>query len=130
MKKVLIVDDDPDDRELIKQAIQECIDPVEVSECNDGCYVLEYLESVYPAVPDLILLDLNMPIMNGFEVTELLHSIEKFSSLPIYIFTTSSSVRDRNQSIQLGATDVITKPTIFEHWVKCICGIIDKRDVA
>ena len=67
--KLLIVDDDPDDRALMKEVINECTDHVEVVDLPDGNYVLNYLNSC-PAdlLPDLIILDLNMPLKNGFEV--------------------------------------------------------------
>ena len=127
-QKILIVDDDPDDRDLIKQALNECIVAVEVAELDDGSNVLGYLEK--HSKPTFIIVDLNMPIMNGFETLQEIRSNEKHAKIPVYIFTTSNSLRDKQHCIRLGATDVFVKPPSYAAWVHTLCALIDNRERA
>ena len=131
MKKVLIVEDDADDRQLIKDALEECKSPCSAVELGDGSDVLNYLNAC-PAhkMPDLILLDLNMPIMNGFDCLKEIRANRKFRDIPVYIFTTSSTPEDKQLAIKLGATDFITKPPHYSGWIKSICPLVEKKEVA
>lgn len=131
MKKVLIVEDDADDRQLIKDALEECKSPVSAVELADGAEVMNYLNTC-PAhkLPDFILLDLNMPLMNGFDTLKEIKSIGRFSEIPVYIFTTSSTSEDKQHAKKLGATDFITKPHHFSGWIKSLCPLVEKREVA
>src|SRR5688500_13041898 len=96
MQRVLIVDDDADDRNLIKESLDQCVVPVQITELTDGSEVMAYLEKCLPAAkPTLILLDLNMPIMNGFDVLIDIKKKPQFESIPVYVFTTSNSIRDK-----------------------------------
>lgn len=127
-KNILIVDDDAEDRNLIKEAVNECIIPVFVTELQDGAYVLKYLQSCSPKnLPDLIIMDINMPMMSGFDVIVEVKKHHKFAGIPIYVFTTSHSNKDRAHCIQLGVADVITKPPAYADWTKKLCSFIDNR---
>ena len=131
MKKVLIVDDDPDDRQLIKDALEECTTSVAAVELPDGSDVMNYLNGCPPhKLPDLVLLDLNMPIMNGFDALKEIRLNKKFSEIPVYIFTTSTTLEDKQHAMKLGATDFITKPHHYSGWIKSLCPLVDKREVA
>ena len=124
-KKVLVVDDDPDDRDLIKKAFTECLEPVDIIELTDGSQVLSYLAGCSEAqMPVLILLDLNMPVMNGFEVLMEIKTNEKFHKIPVYVFTTSNHARDRAHSVRLGANGMITKPASYAAWVDALCPLV------
>lgn len=131
VKHILVVDDDPEDRDLIKRALNECVNPVEIAELQDGSVVLKYLETC-PALsfPALILLDLNMPLMNGFEVLMEIKTHHRFNAIPVYVFTTSSSSRDRLHSVRLGAADVLVKPASDDQWINTLCPLIDNRKSA
>jgi CheY-like chemotaxis protein len=131
MQKVLIVDDDADDRNLIKESLDQCVVPIKINEVTDGSEVMSFLEKCgTSSLPSLILLDLNMPIMNGFDVLVDLKKHPKFQSIPVYVFTTSNSIRDKTHCIQLGAVEVYVKPASYAAWVSVLCPLVDNRKIA
>ncbi|HUR10810.1 MAG TPA: response regulator [Flavitalea sp.] len=126
-RKVLIVDDDPDDRELIRNALLECEQSIQIAELDDGSAVIGYLDT-HPT-PSFLIVDLNMPVMNGFETLQEIRTNKKYVSLPVFIFTTSSSIRDKQHCIRLGATDVFVKPPSYAAWVDMMCGLVETKNV-
>src|SRR5687768_14196873 len=124
-KKVLVVDDDSDDRDLIKKVFTECPDPVDVIELSDGSEVIPYLTGCTDAqLPTAILLDLNMPVMNGFEVLMEIKTNDKLHLIPVYVLTTSNQARDRVHSVRLGANGMITKPASYDKWYETLCALV------
>ena len=107
---VLIIDDDEDDRFFMQQAFQTDSSLTQVHLAAGGQQALDLLGSV-PSLPDVILLDLNMPSMNGFEVLEHLKQSASYQSVPVVILTTSEADSDQQRARQLGASEFITKPT-------------------
>ena len=123
--KVLLVDDDADDRALVRQALLECEEYVHLVDLPDGSDVPRYLEACPDAsLPTVILLDINMPGRNGFEVLTELKSNNRHGHIPIYMLTTSSVLRDKKQSIDLGASGFFTKPNKYADLVKVICELV------
>lgn len=106
---VLIVDDDEDDQFLIRTAFEKDSHQYNLQFATDGTDVLESIESPR-FLPDLILLDLNMPVINGFEVLQHLKNSPIYRHVPVVILTTSSSENDINRAYELGANTFITKP--------------------
>ncbi len=124
-KKVLVVDDDADDRDLIKKVFTECHDSLDIVELGDGAEVMKYLHSCTDAqLPSLILLDLNMPVMNGFEVLMEIKTNDRLHQIPVYVFTTSNQARDRVHSVRLGASGMITKPASYDKWLETLCALV------
>ena len=124
-KKILVVDDDADDRDLIKKVFTECNGSVDVVELGDGAEVMKYLNSCTNAqLPSLILLDLNMPVMNGFEVLMEIKTHDRLHQIPVYVFTTSNQARDRVHSVRLGANGMITKPASYDEWLDTLCPLV------
>ena len=124
-KKVLVVDDDADDRDLIRKVFHECHDALDIIELGDGAEVLKYLNSCTDAqLPSLILLDLNMPVMNGFEVLMEIKTNDRLHQIPVYVFTTSNQARDRVHSVRLGANGMITKPASYDKWMETLCALV------
>ncbi len=108
MAKILIVDDLPDNRDLLKAALlQGGGEGYVIAEVGSGEAALEAVEK---DAPDIILLDIMMPGMNGFEACEKLKADEKYSSIPILFITAMGSMDDKVKGFQLGAADYITKP--------------------
>jgi CheY-like chemotaxis protein len=122
---IVIADDDIDDQDLIKSGLSECRVHVDIVTVFDGLKLMDYLlqRHEYKNVvggPDLILLDLNMPLMDGFLV---LNEIRKYVSLrkiPIYVITTSRSSRDREKALDLGATGFYSKGTSSKDIVRLV----------
>lgn len=124
MVKVLIVDDDEDDRQMIRDAFRSCSEKVKVNEVSDGNEVFNYLQT--HTKPSFILLDINMPGKSGFQVMTQLKSHKKYSSIPVYVFTTSRSLSDKMTALRLGASKCIVKPSSYEMWVNTICSLVTK----
>ena len=110
-KRILLVDDDVDDQVYFLDAINEINPAMECKLANNG---LEALQSIKIPPPfDIIFLDLNMPIMNGFECLSSLKKQEQYKNIPVVIFTTSKNFHDIERTKELGASLFFTKPTSF-----------------
>lgn len=103
--KILIVDDELDTLLPLKRALE--IEDFNVIEAQDG---IEALERVRSENPDLILLELMLPKLNGFEVCQRLKQDEATSSIPIIMLTAKSETSDKVEGIEIGADDYVTKP--------------------
>jgi len=106
-----MVDDDADDQFFFCDAINELNNGLKCTTAYNGIDALKKIE--IPPPPDVIFLDLNMPVMNGFEFITVLQKDEKLKDIPVVIFTTSSSEHDKQKALRLGAKHYITKPTEF-----------------
>jgi two-component system cell cycle response regulator DivK len=105
MSKILIADDRAPSRELIREILE--ISGYEVVEASDGG---EALEKARELVPDLILLDIEMPTLDGFDVIQQLRSDPRFTATPIVALTASAMPGDREKALQAGFTGYISKP--------------------
>jgi CheY-like chemotaxis protein len=115
---ILLVDDDSDDREILRDAfIAKHKDNREYVFIETGDHLLEYLEN-NGELPALVMLDLNMPGKDGREALKQIKGDERWRSIPIIIFTTSGSQRDKEMSYSLGANCFITKPDTFNKLVE------------
>lgn len=118
---IIIADDDIDDQFLIKQAILEAGFRCEVASVYNGRQLMDYLlrreayTHVSEEIPDLILLDINMPLLNGFGVLEQVKSHPALNTIPVYVLTTSNSETDKIKARELGANGFYTKPVNFTH---------------
>ena len=117
---ILLADDDPDDRELTQRALQRSRVRNSVRCVEDGEELLEYLrregrfaENDAPR-PGLILLDLNMPRMDGREALEQIKKDPKLRKIPVVVLTTSDAEQDIVRSYDLGVNAFVTKPVTFE----------------
>jgi two-component system response regulator len=123
-QQILIVDDDADDREIIKDAFVSGSIEMEYVFLENGDRLIQHLES-HAADASLILLDLNMPGKDGRESLKEIKTNKRFHHIPVVIFSTSSSHRDRLMAYDLGANCFLTKPDTFNKLVE-ITGCIAK----
>ncbi len=107
-KHIMLADDDADDVELFQLAAKECNQNIRISTAEDGIKLIELLEKEEP--PDVIILDLNMPRMSGYECVKTIRENEKFNNIPIMIFSTSSAKGDIEYCFEVGADFYIVKP--------------------
>jgi CheY-like chemotaxis protein len=120
----LIVDDDADDREIIRDAFMSATEDQDYIFIENGDRLLEYLESNNDMeTPSLIMLDLNMPGKDGRETLKEIKSDQRFHHIPTIVFTTSSSMRDRQMVYDLGANCFITKPDTFNKLIEMTSSI-------
>lgn len=116
---ILSAEDDPDDQLLIREAINEAGIGASVTFVSDGKALIEKLTEQYgDNSPDILLLDLNMPIMDGLAVLKALREREDLEDLPIIILTTSSNQNDIDQCYNLGVQSYIRKPDSFTEFVE------------
>lgn len=125
-KKFLLTDDDKDDRELFSEALA-AIDPGIVCHgAENGRDALRILDTPGQPKPDIIFLDINMPVMNGWELLHALKKDQSRNDIPVIIYTTSSEERDRQIAKDLGALCFVTKPDNF-RLVKNILRVVVKN---
>lgn len=133
---VLLVEDDPDDVSFVERAFATVWSDCKLHVVEDGEMALQYLrnEGDFAAapLPDLILLDLNMPKVNGYEVLGDIKNDEKLRHIPVIVLTTSSDRDSMMRAYQLHANSFITKPVtaeqldrivelVIEYWFSTVC---------
>jgi two-component system response regulator len=126
-RTVLLVEDDPGDTLMIREALEAYAPDTEIAAVVDGVDALRYLrregEFAGTPRPDLVLLDLNMPRKDGREVLAEVKSDRELCSIPVVVLTTSSAAQDIRHSYQLHANAYVTKPSDFDEFtsvVRCI----------
>lgn len=125
--RIMIADDDPDDRLLIEEALEEAHFDCPVEFFTDGQDLLDYLygrgdyaHRPQALLPSLLLLDLNMPRMDGREALQKIKQDPRLRRIPVVVLTTSSSEEDVLQAYDLGANSFITKPAAFRDLVEAM----------
>jgi two-component system response regulator len=122
-KVILLVEDNPDDVQLTLRALKKNKIMNDVVAAQDGVEALEYLYGTgqyagrdTKVLPQVVLLDLKMPRMDGLEVLHRIRADERTKLLPVVILTTSSEDKDRVESYKLGANSYIRKPVDFNQF--------------
>lgn len=118
-KTVLLIDDDEDDREIFGIALRQLDDQNTYLAVSSGRDAVKML-SRDGVRPDLIFLDINMPVMAGKDCLAALRQIDRLKDVPIYMYTTSFHVPDRDVYLSLGALEVLNKPTRISDLVKML----------
>ncbi|MBK1877062.1 response regulator [Pelagicoccus mobilis] len=125
--RILLVEDNPDDVELTLRAFkkQGLVNQIDV--VNDGQDALDYLfrkgrfaGKVTSPLPSLVLLDLNLPRVDGIEVLKQIRSERKTRCVPVTILTTSREEEDLSMSYELGANSYIRKPVDFHQFTEAV----------
>lgn len=122
---IFIVDDDPDDRQLILDAFLENNSAIDYVFIEDGMQLMDTLHATEPEnYPTLILLDLNMPGMMGLLVLKEIRENKNFSHIPTIILTTSTFAQDESSSYKLGASCFLKKPQSYKELLEISASII------
>ncbi|MGH7361243.1 MAG: response regulator transcription factor, partial [Candidatus Methylomirabilales bacterium] len=122
-EKVLVVDDEPLIAQMLTDRLQELY--VNVIRASNG---VEALEMAWEHVPDLILLDVMMPKIDGFEVAKILKENPRTATIPIIFLTALSQVKDKVRGLQLGAEDYVTKPFHFDELLVRVNKVLRKSE--
>ena len=126
LRRLLLVEDSQSDVELLREALSGSEPHVELDVVRHGEDALAFLrrEGAFTGAlaPDLVVLDLNLPRMGGFEVLRALRSDgdPRVRRLPVVVFTTSDSSADVHAAYDLHASSFVTKPTVFEHYLEVV----------
>ncbi len=129
--RLFLIEDNPADVRLTEEALNELKRPYDLRVANNGVQALEYLRGSYStgARPDLILLDWNLPGMDGREVLRLIKEDQRLRKIPVVVLTTSDAASDVARAYDLHANCFITKPgdvtqffdmisAVEEFWLK------------
>ena len=124
-KPILLVEDDRIDAMAVKRAVKELKIANPLITVSNGEEALAYLYDVQNTMPTIILLDINMPKMNGIEFLEIVKQDEKLKRLPVIVLTTSKEDQDRYNSFDIGASGYMIKPVDYSQFVEVIRTIYD-----
>ena len=113
VKRFLLADDDRDDREMFSEALAVLDPAIVCCGVEDGKQALNILSTSATDQPSIIFLDINMPVMNGWELLKQLKSDDQYIHIPVVVYSTSSRPKDREIAHDLGAMCFITKPDSF-----------------
>ncbi len=122
MKKILIADDKGSSRELMRTLLEH--EGYEIVEAGDG---QEALEVARATAPDLVLLDIHMPVLDGYGAVRAMRSDEKLKGLPIVALTASAMHSDRDRVLQAGFTAYITKPVSLRVLRQELAQLLDEH---
>lgn len=117
---IIFVDDDEEDRLIMLEYFKECGKESQVKFINNGQDALTYLESITEnnPLPRLIVLDLNMPLLNGTQTLYELKANKRFKDIPVMIFSTSENENERRKCLKLGADEYLVKPSTYLDGLK------------
>jgi len=133
MLNILLVEDEPEHRTITRMVLQDRVGPMQMWEVEDGLEGIKYIHGKgryadrkkYP-LPDIILLDIRMPKVDGFEFMEDLNQININKKIPIIIITTSTQEQEISRAFSLGAYGYITKPINIDKLVEKILSAKEK----
>jgi len=120
--KIIIVDDDRETRELLAMALQ--MEDFEVTQAANG---LRLISTLHVDQPDLILLDVNMSWIDGFELCRAVRKNEDFKDIPVIFISARSSTADVKRGIEAGAADYFTKPIELQTLIARIKELIPPK---
>ena len=130
---VLMIDDDIDDVMLAKSTFESIKADVDFHYLLTPDNIIQYLQQKFNGhLPDLILLDLNMPAIDGRDILKELKENKEYSGIPVVIFTTSRSEEDKINCFRLKANSFVPKPLSFNHWepvMHSICALYVKNSL-
>jgi len=130
---ILVAEDEESDAMILQRAFQNAHLPFPLTIVPDGSRVVDYLEGAAPyanrancPLPSLMLLDLKMPRMNGFDVLTWLAEQPQFKEIPVIVFSSSGHASDIEKALSLGARDYQIKPLRFDVLVQLVKTITDR----
>jgi CheY-like chemotaxis protein len=123
---LLLVDDDQDDQQIFAEALENVAPEIQIITASNGLEAMHKLNTPKAKQPDIIFLDLNMPMMNGKEFLEELKKTKSFSHIPVVIYTTSSRREDEEDTLALGAAHFLVKPHDYSELCRQIKQVLER----
>lgn len=120
---ILLIDDDIDDREIFISALAFIDNSITCSIATNGMDGIQQLKNA-PSLPDMIFLDLNMPLMNGIQLLKEIKATGRIKDVPVVIYSTTSDSKTIEETKQLGAYQFFTKPEKFSELVGLLHGLL------
>ena len=112
---IMLAEDDPDDSLFFEEALKEVDSKTQIKTANNGIELIKLLIEIYPRHPDVIFLDLNMPMKDGFECLAEIRASSNLNRIPIIILSTSGNIDSIEKVYKLGANYYIRKPGTFNE---------------
>ena len=122
-KPILLVEDDDVDTMTVTRALKEIHVTNQLVHRENGEDALNYLEDETNDKPCIILLDLNMPIMNGIEFLQAVKNDDRFKRIPVVVLTTSDEQQDKLNTFNLGVAGYMSKPVDYQKFVQVMRSI-------
>ena len=122
--RIYLADDDEDDRTFFEEALNEIPLNTEVTSFSDGVELMAELISEQP-LPDMIFLDLNMPLMDGFECLQDIRNEVNFQNIPVVIYSTSFYAAEVARLQEMGATRYLKKPSSYNQLKTLLCNCVN-----
>lgn len=126
---ILHVDDEPDDAFLIRRIFERTYPQTKVVHIESGEGAILYLQNADYATPDLVLLDLKMGRLSGFDVLQWIRTQQRYASLPVIVLSASEIGTDIEKAIGMGATAYVAKPADYKELADRIreicCGLFE-----
>lgn len=114
MNQILVVDDDPEDHFILLEYFRDSGKSDCVRFFTNGLEALQFLESIEDTdLPRLVVLDLNMPILDGTQTLQRMKEASRFCNIPIIVFSTSNNENEKQKCLNSGATEYIVKPSTY-----------------
>lgn len=120
---IVIADDDDDDKELFIEAMSYISNNIKVTTASNGKDLLDLLHT--GALPDIIFMDLNMPVMSGFQCLSKIKQDPKLMVIPVLIYSTSANLEQIEETYLQGATRYIQKPSSFQNIKQLLRSILE-----
>jgi CheY-like chemotaxis protein len=117
-KKVLLAEDDLDDQHFFYDFLQDRKDIILMDAVENGVVLFNSLEKIADTteLPDLIILDQNMPKRNGLQTLQLLKNTHRYNHIPVMVYSTYTDEQLKTNSLKMGATEVLPKPITKEEY--------------
>jgi len=122
--KVMLADDDKEGQEIFTDAVAETNIPAEVTTADNGQELMDKLHDPNEPNPDVIFLDINMPLKDGKEALQEIKSDEELKDIPTVIYTASDDKKDIEDTYRAGANLYLTKPVSFRSLVSILRKIL------
>jgi len=119
-RRFLLADDDADDAGLFCEALTRVAPAIDCCTVENGLELFEVLSKYNTGKPDVIFLDINMPLMNGWECLRKLKGSSNYMNIPAIMYSTSSAKKDIDKAYSLGALLFLTKPEDFRELSKIL----------
>ena len=116
---ILVAEDNPDHCELVELELNRCFSNCEILIADTGEQLLQFLRAT-PVLPDLILMDIKMPRLNGLETIQAIRRVEAWKKIPIIVNSTSASQVEVDECLRLGASCYLSKPINAEMLNECL----------
>ena len=126
-KKILLAEDDEDDKMIFSEILNElkATKDFHFNAVDNGLQILQLLKDD-AQLPDLVVLDQNMPQMNGKETLQIIREDARLHHIPVVIYSTYNDSRLSSECFSIGVTQIITKPDSFEGFRDMIVTLVDK----